>query len=202
MDRLTYQTEIPYFKKCSRKVIRVIVSKFSNVACSYAWRMKWGSMNSSSQSTGGAKANKQGNALESLVETQLKNRGYNLMHPNEFLEAKANSQTIYSKQFKIAKSIYKTQLKCDFLIHHPKKWPNNLAIECKWQQVSGSVDEKFPYLVLNLGLQFPCESIILADGEGARPAATEWLKSQEKEYPKLLYVFSMVEFQKWSNTEL
>ena len=157
-------------------------------------------MNSSSQTTGGAKANKQGRALESLVERQLETHEYQHVKKNRFEGARADGVAIYAKQFKIAKSIYDTQLYCDFIIYHPQKWRDNLAIECKWQQSSGSVDEKFPYLVLNLGLQFPCQSIILADGGGAKPAAIEWLKSQVNEYEKLLHVFNMMEFQKWSNS--
>jgi hypothetical protein len=50
-------------------------------------------------------------------------------------------------------------------------------IECKWQQVSGSVDEKLPYLYLNAIEAMPENTIIiLIDGQGWKHGAIQWLK--------------------------
>ena len=74
-----------------------------------------------------------------------------------------------------------------------------MVIESKWQQSSGSVDEKFPYLVLNIRERYPCATIIVLDGGGFKKGAEEWLRRQVND--KLVHVFNMMEFQKWSNSD-
>jgi len=52
-----------------------------------------------------------------------------------------------------------------------------IRIECKWQQVKGSVDEKLPYLYLNTIEAMPENTImILIDGAGWKTGAVKWLK--------------------------
>ena len=86
------------------------------------------------------------------------------------------------------------------MLYHPVKHPGKLIIECKWQQIAGSVDEKYPYTVQNIRERYPCRTIILLDGNGYKPGAKEWLCSQVDD--KLLAVFSMSEFQTVSESEL
>ena len=81
-------------------------------------------------------------------------------------------------------------------------------IECKWQQVSGSVDEKLPYLYLNCIEAMPEDNIIiLIDGEGWKHGGIQWIKdaAQKEKYlnserkPKNIQVFSLTEFMTWAN---
>jgi hypothetical protein len=84
-----------------------------------------------------------------------------------------------------------------------------MRIECKWQQSSGSVDEKFPYLYLNCIEAMPEKQImIVVDGNGARSGAVSWLKDavKYKKYTtgankdKEIMVFSLMEFIQWANS--
>ncbi len=97
----------------------------------------------------------------------------------------------------IGESIYHTQLKADFILYHPEKHKDGLIIEAKWQQVGGTTDEKYPYLVLNIQQKYPAKTIILLDGDGYRKMAAEWLKSQIGN--NLKSVLTMAEFQSWVN---
>ena len=119
-------------------------------------------------------------------------------HKN-FKAACCLEQPIYSRQFPLGNSIYDTPVKCDFILHHPLKYPTCLVIESKWQESSGSTDEKYPYLVLNVKEKLGYPTIIVVDGGGYKPGAEKWLRSQVG--GRLLYVFNMMEFQKWSNSE-
>ena len=147
---------------------------------------------------GGSLANKHGKNMESLIKNQLNESGYNRVTSKK-VNISDSDRLIYTTQFKIAKSIYGHDIKCDFLLYHPQKWSNYLALECKWQQSPGSVDEKFPYLVLNLVYQYPCPSIIIVDGDGYKEGAIEWLKNQVSKHEKLLHVFNISEFLQWSH---
>jgi hypothetical protein len=49
-----------------------------------------------------------------------------------------------------------------------------IGIECKWQRISGSVDEKFPYAYLNCIEAMPERDIIIVvDGGGAKQGAVD-----------------------------
>jgi hypothetical protein len=147
--------------------------------------------------TQGGRANYTGNTLEGMIEHTLLRKGYGLVERRRFHAALSLEQPIYTKQFPIAKSIYGTDLFCDFLLFHPIKYPHCLIIESKWQQSAGSVDEKFPYLVANIREQYPHATIVVLDGGGYKAGAEAWLRRQVDE--KLLHVFNMMEFQRWSN---
>ena len=154
-------------------------------------------MNLSSGTTGGSMACRTGNQLECFVEHLLKERGY-----TEFWDHKdqlfANRKTIggkqYSKQVPCGTSIYETQRKCDFLVINKEKFPDDLIIECKWQQSKGSVDEKYPFTLFNI-FKIAVPTIILLDGGGYKPSAMKWLKDQVDPNRALIGVHSMVEFQ-------
>jgi hypothetical protein len=98
----------------------------------------------------------------------------------------------------LCESIYGHIIKCDFIVYHPRLWRECLVIESKWQQVSGSVDEKYPYTVINLKERSPIQSIIVVDGNGQKTGSVAWLHSQV-DGQKLLAVFGMAAFQKWVN---
>lgn len=147
----------------------------------------------------GTQANYNGNNLQKYVFNRLLEKGYALVDKKKFNPARILEQPIFADQFPLCKGIYDNDVRCDFILYHPTKHPKCLVIECKWQEAAGSVDEKFPYVVANIKERYPCAAIILLDGGGCKPSAKDWLKKQEDK--KLIHVFNMSEFQKWSNSE-
>lgn len=147
----------------------------------------------------GSRANYTGDMLEDVIEHVLIRKGYELVPKSKFQASTYLEQPTFSKQFPIAKSIYGTDLFCDFVLFHPDKYPECLIIESKWQQSSGSVDEKFPYLVANIREQYPAATIVVLDGGGYKFGAEQWLRRQVDD--KLIHVFNMMEFQRWSNSD-
>ncbi len=148
--------------------------------------------------TQGGRANLTGNRLEQNIENNLLQCGFRQMKESRrFSTMLANlDEPSYCRQTYIGKTIYDTDLKCDFMLFHPQKWPEGLVIEAKWQQVGGSVDEKFPYLVFNI-FKSELRTILILDGNGYRPGAERWLRSMQKQ--NLLHVFSLAEFLIWVN---
>jgi hypothetical protein len=104
-------------------------------------------------------------------------------------------------------SIYGHQGKTEFLLQS-KRLNRSTRIECKWQQSSGSVDEKFRYLYLNCVFAMPeNEVVIVLDGRGAKPAAVAWLRNAaatrhlipHEMQEKTINVFTLAELMGWAN---
>lgn len=142
-------------------------------------------------------ANKTGNELKIFIQDRLKREGYCFVLNKRFSAARILKQPIYTRQFEVGKSIYGTKWKCDFILYHPERHPNCLVIDSKWQQSGGSVDEKYPYLVLNIKEQGIYDTIVIIDGNGYKKEALKWLKAQVGS--NLIEVFSMSEFTSWVN---
>ena len=159
-------------------------------------------MSSSSEIiTGGTYANQTGNALERFVENELKEHGYTefINHKDQvFALRHAVGGKQYSKQPYCGQSIYDTARRCDFLVLNQTKFPESLIIECKWQEVAGSVDEKYPFAVHNI-MKIGVPTIILIDGGGYKKAAFKWLKEQADPKRALIGVYTMAEFHKIIN---
>jgi len=97
-------------------------------------------------------------------------------------------------------TIHQTPRVVDFLVLNRERFPQGLIIECKWQQSSGSVDEKYPFLYLNI-LKTAVPTVILLDGGGYRPGARHWLLDRigETGSKSLMGVWHMAEFQRHLN---
>jgi len=110
----------------------------------------------------------------------------------------ANRQILGGKQFSmqaiVGDTIYETEHKCDFLVINREKFPNDLIIECKWQQSRGSVDEKYPFLIFNI-IRAGIPTVILLDGGGYKEAAMKWLRDNVNPKGALIAVWTMAEFQ-------
>ncbi len=148
---------------------------------------------------GGFTANLTGNRLENFVEYILVEKGYKFIDKKKFKSEIHLEKPIYSKQYSLGKTIYETPCNCDFILYHPDKQKECLIIECKWQQVGGSVDEKYPYLIANIQDKYPHKTILLLDGGGYKKGAEEWIRQQVSD--NLINVFNMSEFQKWTNDD-
>ena len=146
---------------------------------------------------GGTVANETGKSLEDFIENHLVSAGYTFIDKKKFKPALYLEQPIYSKQVYISRSIYDTATYCDFVLYHPDKHPECLIIESKWQQSKGSVDEKYPFLVLNIQTKYPYNTVLLLDGGGYKEGAENWIREQVGN--TLVGVYSMVEFQSWAN---
>ena len=146
--------------------------------------------------------------LENSVERALHKRGYVLVGDNllrkqrlEQLLTATYRPKRYSKQVEVGTGIYGTDLHVDFYIIGSPSYNSGLIIECKSQQSSGSVDEKLPYLNLNIQL-YPAPTIVLIDGTGIKQGALDWLKKQVGANQNLLAVHNLSSFLTWANNNL
>ena len=146
----------------------------------------------------GKKANKTGISLESFVERALVTSDYKKIIKNKvntIHEASSLIGRFYITQAPADLTIYNTKRTSDFFVINNDIFSDGLIIECKWQQVAGSVDEKYPFLFENIK-KTGVPTIILLDGGGYKPGAKEWLMSKVKEPDNpLLHVWNMQEFQ-------
>ena len=142
-------------------------------------------------------ANYTGSTLEKFICDRLIERKYQFIPRDKFKAALYLEQPFYTRQYHIGMGIYETPMYCDFILYHPEKWKECLIIESKWQQSVGTVDEKFPYFVLNIQQRHPHKTVVLLDGGGYKKQAEAWLRKQVGN--NLLHVFNMGEFQKWCN---
>lgn len=147
---------------------------------------------------GGTQANLTGTVLERHILTRLIDQGYIFVSRDKFTPSRILNQAIYTRHFHVGKSIYGTPQYCDFIAYHPERWPNNLIIESKWQQSGGSVDEKYPYLVLNIQMHYKCPTILVLDGGGYKKGAEKWIRSQVG-HGNFEHVFNLKEFNAWVN---
>jgi hypothetical protein len=159
--------------------------------------------------TQGARANKSGEILESHVETTLRAYGYFQVCSSvakkvqrDFILNSILLPKRYAKQVCIGTGIYQTDIYVDFYIVGLPAMSSGLIIECKWQESGGSVDEKFPYLNLNIQHSYPAPTIVVIGGEGMRTGAVAWLKERVSDNKNLLAVFSLERFIAWANKHL
>ncbi len=137
------------------------------------------------------------NPLERIVENNLEKFGYTFITAQEFEAAIHLNQPIYSRQYLIGENIYDTELFCDFILYHPQKYPDYLVIETRWQEIGGTEDEEYVFLVLNVKEKFPCNALVLVAPGWYKKGAEDWIRNQAG--GKLQAVFNMAEFQTWVN---
>lgn len=133
--------------------------------------------------TQGKRANSNGQSAEDVIGMILLQRRY-----------------IPQRQYPIGISIFGSTLYADFYLDDVPAFPRGLIIESKWQEVSGSVDEKIPYLVANIREVYPCPTIVVFHGGGFRPGAETWLRRQIG--GNLIAVYRLEEFLTWVNHNL
>lgn len=103
-------------------------------------------------------------------------------------------------------TIYKERGRTEFVIIDGTR---KIRVEVKYQATQGSVDEKYPYMLLNGIYQYPENEIIfVVDDGGYKSGARKWLQEQiDKDWLsfkkngkdiKLMYIS---EFVNWFNHE-
>ena len=157
--------------------------------------------------TQGNLATAQGKILENLVEYTFLQHGFRSMSHAQFQKSLYDGGDVLLKNVPFT-NIYGSTSRTEFAARSPRLGLN-LRIECKWQQSSGSVDKKFPYLSLNCMEAMPePHVIILIDGGGYRPAALHWLEQAvaQRRYAagnaKRVDVMNMGQFVAWANAAL
>lgn len=158
----------------------------------------------------GGLANSAGNTLESTVIATLTSKGFTVVSHKEYIKHPEHfGQEVLLLNVPFT-TMYGHSGKTEFLLSS-ERHQLKIRIECKWQQSSGSVDEKIPYLYLNCIENMPEQKIfIIMDGGGAKQGAIAWLKRacQEKLYTtevnryKEVDVMNLMEFLSWTNKNL
>lgn len=165
---------------------------------------------------GGTLANYSGSTLEKTIIGTLVSKGFLLISYRDYenyLKRHGEQKTVdkYGTELLLRnvpfQTIYNHPGNTEFLLQS-ERYNLEIRIEAKWQQSSGSVDEKFPYLYLNCLEAMPeSEIMIIVDGGGAKAGAINWLRnavkkkiySDEKTKEKNIKVFNLTEFIAWVN---
>jgi hypothetical protein len=79
----------------------------------------------------------------------------------------------FRRRLTVGKTIYGKDREVDVLFRDARNG-NRLAVEAKYQRVSGTADEKLPYAVLNLAT-LPLPGVIVYGGGGFHIGALHWL---------------------------
>lgn len=134
--------------------------------------------------TQGQRANMTGRRAEAIIYCIIKELGYRI-----------------ERQYPVCVGIHGGEIKADFYIHPTNKFPKGVIIESKWQESSGSADEKFCFLELNIRTRYPSPTIVVYGGGKARQGMVDWFRAQA-DGQKLIAVLSFEEFILWVNRNL
>jgi hypothetical protein len=124
----------------------------------------------------GWQANRNGNTLQDDIAAKLRQGGF-----REVLESTLAAQNapVFVRRYRgNLQTLYHTPFAVDFYIRRPDSPPTGLLIHAGYQNVRGSVDHKFPYLVGTLK-QSGMPALLLLIGGGASPHALAWVRAQQ-----------------------
>ena len=145
--------------------------------------------------SGGKKAFANGKKLECDFRDILVKNNFITMLYRDFSKIKNKNENYLVKNIPYI-TIYGTKGRSEFLIYS-NKYSLNHRVECKEQNVGGSVDEKLPYLLHNCLETFEEKNIIIIHrGNGFKKGAIDWLKNKaiENKSIKNIEVFTLQEF--------
>lgn len=135
----------------------------------------------------GQKACKTGAMLENIIESMLISSGFQKVQEKKLpifdLIEKFDGEKWFSRQYRGLIGEYGDAVSVDFLVCDPQKYQSGLAIEVKYQKVAGSVDEKYPYIMLNMKKwnSQGIKSALFFEGNGYRESALNWCQSHANE---------------------
>ena len=156
--------------------------------------------------TQGAKANLNGKAFEDMMTTLFQTHRFEVTteaEMNRRTEPLPDRYVIKNAKYK---TIYEEGGRTEFVIVDGER---RIRVEAKFQMSQGSVDEKFPYMLLNGIYAYPeNEVIFVVDGDGYKPGARVWLQRQidndwleYREHGKDIKLMRLIEFVNWFNAE-
>lgn len=94
----------------------------------------------------------------------------------------------------------------EFGISPSVKTPLEFRIECKWQHVTGSVEEKLSYVKDNVEHTIKDNYILVYGGDGFSNGIIRFMKKEfdriRNSYNKKVYIMSYYEFIDWANRYL
>ena len=154
----------------------------------------------------GKKANENGRKLEHTVEELINNKNIPSVYFKD-IDSKFGAEIIEGgyKGFLLKNvpfiNAFGGKSRGEFVLKLNNK--PAIRIECRGQNVSGSVDEKIVYLMQNC-MKFDEEDVIVVlDGNGIRSEAREWAirvaKMARVSGKKNVKVLSLFEFKTWFN---
>lgn len=82
------------------------------------------------------------------------------------------------EQFKVARRIWGAERKIDLILRHPASG-KVLGIECKYQAVGGTAEEKIPSTIQDISA-WPIDGIVVFAGDGFTPNMKSFLISTGK----------------------
>ena len=159
----------------------------------------------------GAQANKNGKVFEQMMIPIFKNSGFEIFKETDLTKKSVKAKLAAGlKKYVITNAsyitIYASGGRTEFVIVDD---PRRIRVEAKYQTAAGSVDEKFPYMLLNGIYQYPeSEIIFVVDGGGYKQGARDWLKNKiaenwldYKSNGKDIKLMTITEFANWFNHE-
>ena len=153
----------------------------------------------------GQKACQTGAMLEKMVESMLVSAGFEFMNTadatSELYKDEATKKW-YARQFKGLIGVYGVPVTVDFIVCSPTEFKKGLVIEVKYQQVAGSVDEKYPYIILNFKkwLNKGIKSALFMEGGGYRDCVLEWCKDNQSD--DMMVIEGASDIMQWMHLRL
>ncbi len=130
---------------------------------------------------GGTIANRMGKIFENAVLSTLTSLGLEDFSERAVATDKNLQQQVANLSKYVLKNAHYTTIynhdgHTEFVICYGNR---RIRIEAKFQVRGGSVDEKFPYMMLNAIFQYPEDEIVfVVDGNGFKEGGVEWLKNR------------------------
>lgn len=134
--------------------------------------------------------------LMQFIESNLLESDYAFLEKLNVANLGSMRFPVYSKNVIVGKNIYDNARKSHLFVFHPEKWPKGLVIEVRWQGVNGTIDEKFPFIVMNIK-RSSYETVVVMGGPNLKPEVSNWVSNQIGY--RLIEVFNPMEFQTWIN---
>ncbi len=130
------------------------------------------------KATQGGRASRQGRKFEAVVASILDTAGAD-----------------YEQQFLIPGGhIYGRNKRVDFFVKNHAEYSKGLVLEIKWQESSGSADEKIPCAIECIK-KYPFPTILILGGTGWSEGVLAWAKLQESS--KLIHVMNNDHMLSW-----
>lgn len=151
----------------------------------------------------GQNANKSGKGLEEQVENILEDLGIRVIpfskigtnFGKKIMAEDANGFLLKNVPYT---NMYGGRSFGEFVLQIKDRGP--FRIECRKQNVSGSVDEKLPYLIGNCYSFKEKDIILIVEGSGMRAEGKSFLINATKAIAhKNVRVFSLNQFRSWAN---
>ena len=155
---------------------------------------------------GHKKANRVGKCLENEVEEIINSYGIESLFYSQIKKnfgkkiIKESPGGFLLKQVPYI-NMYGANARGEFVLQINNYGP--VRIECRGQQVHGSVDEKFPFLIGNCYAFEEKHVVLIIEGNGARKSAIEFVKNAARALAyKDIKVLNLKQFRSWAKQML